>query len=259
MSTRTIAVVQTRLGSTRLPRKVLRDLGGQPVLAWVVARLRRATSLDDLVIATTVLPEDDELVHWCDERGVNVVRGHPEDLLDRYLLAGRQYQADVLVRVTSDCPLIDPAVVDAVVGQFRRLPGIDYCSNTLEPRTYPRGLDAEVFALDALERASREDLDPGSREHVTPHLKDADGYSRARVDLVDDLSGVRWTVDTVEDLSALRLLVAHFDDNDSVSWVDALDAWNAHPEWGRINAHIQQKPVLKTGPLPGVADGGQVE
>lgn len=244
---RVVAVVQARLGSTRLPRKVLSSLGGSTVLGWVVGRLERAERLHEIVIATTWLAEDDPIEQWCLEHGVTLVRGHPTDLLSRYVLAAQVSEADVVVRVTSDCPLIDPGLVDNVVDRLMAH-RVDYCSNTLEPRTFPRGLDAEAFTVAALVRSDREDLDPGTREHVTPHMKSAPGYSRFAVTSVADRSDIRWTIDTTDDLRAVRALVEDFGGEDTFSWQEALARWDAHPEWNAINAHVEQKQVIPTLP-----------
>ena len=156
---RIVAVIQARMGSTRLPGKVLKPLAGQPVLARVVDRVRRARHVDEVVVATTTLPADDVLADLCRTRGWACERGSEEDLLDRYHAAAAAHHADAVVRITSDCPVIDPGVVDRVVEAFLVQP-CDYASNTLEPRTFPRGLDTEVFSQAALELAWREDDNP---------------------------------------------------------------------------------------------------
>ncbi|MGD9796220.1 MAG: hypothetical protein AB7V43_22365, partial [Acidimicrobiia bacterium] len=148
-------------------------------------------------------------------------------------------------RITSDCPMVDPDVVDHIVGVLHRDPSLDYCSNTLEPRTFPRGIDVEAFTMEALERSNIADRDPGTREHVTPHMKSADGFNRLGVFHSVDLSPIRWTVDTPEDLDVLRRIFRAFDGDDTFSWTDALDVWDRHPEWNAINRHIEQKPVIR--------------
>jgi spore coat polysaccharide biosynthesis protein SpsF len=240
----TVVVVQARLGSTRLPAKVLADLAGRPVLDRVLNRLARSDRIDEVVVATTWLPEDDALVDWCGRAGWTVDRGHPTDLLDRYLKSARAHHAAVVVRVTSDCPMIDPNLVDDVIAELQADARLDYCSNTLEPRTFPRGLDVEVFTVGALERSAHADRDPGTREHVTPHMKSAQGIHKRGVYNSEDLSAIRWTVDTPEDLEVVRRVYSAFDGDDAFTWHDALRVWTEHPDWHRINAHIQQKPVI---------------
>lgn len=239
---RTVAVIQARTGSTRLPGKVLLPLLGEPLLSHVVRRVSRASSLDATVVATTLAPGDDVIVQLAASEGWLVERGSETDLLGRYLGAALAHRADRIVRVTSDCPLVDPGVIDQVVSVFDG-GQVDYASNTLEPRTYPRGLDVEAMTLAALERAAREDDDPRSREHATPYIYRHPTLFRLRaVRLPVDLSRHRWTVDTAEDYE----LVRHIYDaigRDDFSWREALAVVEAHPAWSQLNRHVQQKPL----------------
>ncbi len=166
---RTVAIIQARVGSTRLPGKVMKPLLGDPMLSIVVRRVARARTVDEVVVATTTLPEDDAIAALAASEGWALERGSETDLLERYLEAARAHEADVVVRITSDCPIIDPEVIDRTVAAFRD-GDVDYASNTLEPRTYPRGLDVEVVSAGALELAGREDRDPAWREHATPYI-----------------------------------------------------------------------------------------
>jgi len=238
-----VAIVQARMGSTRLPGKVMLDLLGEPVLVRDVNRLRRSKMLDEIVIATTNLPADDLIVSLCKERGWKYSRGDESDVLDRYYQAARSCNADVIVRVTSDCPMIDPEVVDRVIRVFLDLPGIDYVSNTLPPRTFPRGLDTEVMTFEALERAWTEDEDPKLREHVTPYIyRNPEKFQTRSVLNERDLSSHRWTLDTPEDLAFIRAVYEHFE-NDDFTWVDVLEYLDEHPEIVGINREIQQKVI----------------
>jgi spore coat polysaccharide biosynthesis protein SpsF len=239
-----VAVIQARMGSTRLPGKVLLDLAGDVVLARCVNRTCRAQTLDEAMVATTVQSADDAIVRLCAERGWSCFRGSEEDLLDRYYQAAVAYQADVVVRITSDCPLIEPEVIDRVVQEFlERQPEVDYACNVLPQRTFPRGLDTEVMRFDALERAWREDLNPAWREHVTPYIQHNPGlfYIHSVVNEVD-YSYMRWTVDTPEDLAFVRRIYDHFEHN-LFSWREVLAALEQHPEWLEINRHVQQKVI----------------
>lgn len=239
-----VAIIQARMGSTRLPGKVLRDLAGEPVLVRCVNRLQRAQMLDEVVVATTVQNADQAIVRLCTERGWPCFRGSEEDVLDRYYQAAIAHQADVVVRVTSDCPLIEPEVVDRVIGEFLdRQPGLDYAANTLPPRTFPRGLDAEVIRCDALERAWREDRNPAWREHVTPYVyRNPERFSLYGVTNEADYSHMRWTVDTPEDLAFVRRIYDHFG-HDLFSWREVLAVLKEHSEWMAINHHVQQKAI----------------
>jgi spore coat polysaccharide biosynthesis protein SpsF (cytidylyltransferase family) len=244
---RVVGIVQARMGSSRLPGKVLHDIAGHTMLERVVARLRQATSVDEVVIATSVLPQDDVLVEACETLGVRVGRGDPHDLLSRYARVAESCDADVVVRVTSDCPFVDPDVASAVVDLLVHADGdLDYAANTLEPRTFPRGLDVEAMTVDTLLDADRRDRDPGTREHVTPFVRDSGRYRLGAIRHEDDLSAIRWTVDTDDDLAAARALAGHFDGDVHPPWPQLLAAWLDHPEWERLNRHVRQKPVERT-------------
>jgi spore coat polysaccharide biosynthesis protein SpsF len=241
---KTVAIVQARMGSTRLPGKVLQDLAGEPMLARVVNRTCRAKTLQEVVIATTTNMVDDVIVKLCEDRGWSWFRGSEEDVLDRYYHAAKKYQADFIVRITSDCPLIDPEVIDHVVQEFlERQPEVDYASNTWPRRTLPRGLDTEVMRMDVLERAWREDRNPAWREHVTPYIyRNPDRFRIHNVVSPVDYSAMRWTVDTQEDLAFVRKIYDYFG-HDRFSWREVLKVLEEHPEWVEINRYVQQKVV----------------
>jgi spore coat polysaccharide biosynthesis protein SpsF len=241
---RSVAIVQARMGSTRLPGKVLLDLAGEPVLVRTVERTRRAETLDEVVIATTTAPADDALADFCAERGWPCERGDENDLLDRYYHAASAHDADLVVRITSDCPFMDPALIDRVVRAFLANQPADYASNTkIPPSTYPPGMDVEVMWFDALARAWREDDDPAWREHVTPYLyRHPELFGLLRVPGEIDLSGYRWTVDTPEDLAFCERIYQHFG-HDRFTTADVYAALLDHPEWIAINQHVEQKQV----------------
>jgi len=238
---RTVAIIQARMGSSRLPGKVLKDLGGRPMLVWVVERARRARLVDAVVVATTVEPADDPIEALCQERGYACWRGHPYDVLDRYYQAARHYQAEIIVRLTADCPLLDPGLVDATV-QALLDQGADFAANRLPPpwhRTYPIGLDTEVCTWEALERAWREAQAPHHREHVMPYLYEQPGRFRVVIlDAEEDFGHLRWTVDTPEDLEVVRRLLDLLGKRDDFTWRDVLALWQAHPELAAINAGV---------------------
>ncbi|MEX0716126.1 MAG: glycosyltransferase family protein [Planctomycetaceae bacterium] len=241
---KTVAIVQARVGSSRLPGKVFQDIAGAPMLRRVMDRLGRARELDAIVVATTTEPGDAAIEDFCRAAGWTCSRGSELDVLDRYHHAARIAGADVVVRITSDCPLIDPGLVDEIVAAFRnRQPGLDYLSNTIGRRTYPRGLDVEVFSFAALERAWREDDDPAWREHVTPYIyRRTDRFRCETFEQEADHSGWRWTVDTAADLEMVRRIHEHFG-HDEFTWQAALRACLEHPEWAELNHHIEQKSV----------------
>jgi spore coat polysaccharide biosynthesis protein SpsF len=192
------------------------------------------------VVATTVEAGDDPIEQLASTEGWPLVRGSEQDLLDRYLLAARTHRADVVIRITSDCPLIDPGLIDAVVAALMDT-GADYASNTLPPRTYPRGLDVEAMTMPALETAGREDRDPASREHATPFLyRNPDRFRLVAVPGEEDLSAHRWTLDTVEDYALIERIYEAIG-HDDFAWTDALVLLEANPEWSHLNRHVPQK------------------
>ncbi|HEV8698336.1 MAG TPA: glycosyltransferase family protein [Candidatus Limnocylindrales bacterium] len=245
-SRRTVAIIQARMGSERLPGKVLLPLLGEPMLTRVVRRTARAGRLDEVVVATTDQPADDAIVELADREGWHVVRGSAHDLLDRYVVAARAHDAEVIVRITSDCPLIDPEVIDRTIAAFDAA-DVDYASNSLEPRTFPRGLDVEVVSRAALERAWREDADPAWREHATPYVyRHPEAFRVLAVRSEDDQSEQRWSVDTPEDYELVRRIYEAIG-RDDFGWREALAVVVAHPDWAALNRHIVQKPLPPAG------------
>lgn len=234
-------VVQARLGSTRLPGKVLRPILGRPLLDYQMERLARIAHPHVTVLATTVDPRDDPLVLYAHEHGIPVVRGPEDDVLARYALAADEHGATIIVRVTSDCPLLDPLVVDTVIARFM-VGDVDYASNTIR-RTYPRGLDVEVLSADALAIASREASQEWDREHVTPYVYGhPERFRVAQVTTDKDWSQERWTVDTPEDLALIeRILGALYPVDPAFGWLDVVALLDRHPDWRRLNAHVAQK------------------
>jgi spore coat polysaccharide biosynthesis protein SpsF len=237
-----VAIIQARMGSTRLPGKVLRDIAGDTMLARVVRRAQLARSLSAVVVATSVAPSDDAIVAECARLGVPVFRGHEQDVLDRYWQAACAHQADVVVRITADCPLVDPGVVDQVVAAFRDARP-DYASNVLE-RTYPRGLDTEVMALATLEQTWREADRPYQRAHVTPYIyQNPDRFRLLSVRADADYSAYRWTVDTPEDLAFVQAVYARLRDKPAAPWTVVLTLLTGEPDLAEMNRDIQQKAL----------------
>jgi spore coat polysaccharide biosynthesis protein SpsF len=236
-----VAIVQARMGSTRLPGKVLRDLGGETMLARVVSRLRRSSRISELVVATTDQPSDGAIVEECRRLSVDSSRGDQDDVLDRYFKAAQLASADIVVRVTSDCPFIDPGITDKTIEAFtNKLP--DYASNTIV-RTYPRGLDTEVMSFAALSRAWQEASRPHEREHVTPYIFEhpAD-FELLSVVGDQDYSGHRWTVDTPEDLAFAQAIYDRLQSG-IFSWIEVLDLLEREPELVELNRCVVQKSL----------------
>ncbi|MCG2727425.1 MAG: glycosyltransferase family protein [Candidatus Methanoperedenaceae archaeon] len=220
------------------------DLAGESMLGRCIRRTNRAQTVDNVVVATTLQPADDVIVDLCSKNGWPCFRGSENDLLDRYYRAAIVYLADVVVRITSDCPLIEPEVIDRVVREFLNLqPEVDYTSNVIPRRTFPRGLDTEVMRFDVLEKAWREDLNPAWREHVTSYIqRNPDQFRLYGIMNEVDFSHMRWTVDTPEDIAFVRLIYEHFA-HDHFSWSEVLALLEKHPEWLEINQHVVQKIV----------------
>lgn len=192
-----VAIVQARMSSTRLPGKVMKPIAGRPILWHVVNRLSAASLIDEIVVATTTGPEDDIIEEWCKLNGTSFSRGSLEDVLDRYYRAAESFGARTVVRVTSDCPLIDPALVDRAIERFNE-GGFDHVS---VDSSFPDGLDAEVFSFEALRRAHCEAALASEREHVTPYIwKNPGAFTLGKIKSEVDLSGMRWTVDDERDL-----------------------------------------------------------
>jgi spore coat polysaccharide biosynthesis protein SpsF len=239
--TKVVCIIQARMGSTRLPGKVLKDLGGATVLARTVNRMRLARSLNEIVVATSIEGTDDAIVDEAGRLGVRSFRGSEQDVLDRYYHAALDSEATVVVRVTSDCPLVDPRVADEVIDAFRR-ERADYASNTLV-RTYPRGLDVEVMTMDALTDAWSNAEEAYQRTHVTPYLyENPDSFRLHSVTGDADHSEHRWTVDTLEDLEFIRALYAAAGSREDISWKDLLVA-ATRSELPKMNRDVRQKSL----------------
>jgi spore coat polysaccharide biosynthesis protein SpsF len=225
------------MGSTRLPHKVLADIAGRSLISRVLERVRAASTLDDLVVATTLEAADDTLVELIRKtEDCRVFRGSRDDVLDRYYRAAELARADVIVRVTADDPLKDPGVIDRAVSEFRADPLLDYCSNTLQP-TFPEGLDIEVFGRSALDESWREARLPSEREHVTPYIWSRPGKFRLRnFSHTENLSEWRWTVDKAEDLTFMRAVFHEFHERPLVPYTELIDWLKRHPEIRALNA-----------------------
>jgi spore coat polysaccharide biosynthesis protein SpsF len=235
------AVIQARTGSTRLPGKVLEDLGGHPVLEWVVRAAQAATQIDTVIVATSTLAGDDVVADLADSLGVPVVRGSENDVLSRYVGALDAYPADAIVRLTADCPLLDPGLIDAVAGVWAASPTHDYVS-TLVVRCLPRGLDVELVTAGALRVVDRIAVGH-DRVHVTSLLYAVPtAYRLLGVCVTPPANDLRVTLDTREDLALLRALVAELPDAPP-AWSDVVAVLRARPDLVAINSGVRQKPL----------------
>jgi spore coat polysaccharide biosynthesis protein SpsF len=236
------AVIQARTGSARLPGKVLEDLGGRPVLEWVVRAAAAATTIDTVIVATSTLAGDDAVADLGDSLGVAVVRGSENDVLSRYVAALDAHPADAVVRLTADCPLLDPTLIDAVAGAWTAAPMYDYVS-TILVRCLPRGLDVELATAAALRAVDRVALGH-DRVHVTSLLyAQPTPYRLLGLCVTPPANDLRVTLDTAQDLALLRALVAELPDAPP-AWGDVVAILRARPDLVAINAGVQQKPLV---------------
>ncbi|MEW6400787.1 MAG: glycosyltransferase family protein [Chloroflexota bacterium] len=262
MNPKVVAIIQGRMSSSRLPGKILADIEGQPMLQRVFIRTSRAATVTETIFATTTDPSDDPVAEYCDFSGIPFVRGSLYDVLDRYYQAAKQTKADVVVRVTADCPVIDPLLIDDVVNAVISNWEFDFAANRLPPpwgRTYPIGLDTEVCTFAVLERAWNEAKEPQHREHAMPYFYEGvkltrqsraletgispRGFKVALLHHTTDFGDYRWTVDTAEDLEFIRQVYGHFEGRDDFSWKEVLDLVHVNPKLMDINANVQHKTL----------------
>ena len=230
-----LCILQARVSSTRLPGKVLKPILGEPMLARQVERIARAERVDALTVATSDEATDDGVAGLCERLGVDSYRGSLDDVLDRFYQAAHRSEPSHVMRLTGDCPLTDPAILDALV-ELHLAGGFDYSSN-VEERTYPDGLDAEIFSRDLLARAWREATDPYEREHVTPFMRQGPG-GRGRLKDRIDRSNLRWTVDFPEDFAfASRVFEELYPSDPAFGAEDVHRLLLAHPEIAALNAN----------------------
>ena len=238
------AIIQARMGSTRLPGKVLEDIGGKTMLARVVLRTKQARLLHEAIVATTTARNDDAIVDECQRLDFEVYRGEEHDVLDRYYQTAVAYKLDIIVRITSDCPLIDPTLIDQIIGEFLSKEP-DYASNVVK-RSYPIGLDVEVMTINALEHAWRKADQPYERTHVTPFIYENPSlFHLMQISGEVDYSHYRWTVDTHEDLAFVRTIDKRFGNMDNIGWKKVIRLLESEPELAEINRHIRQKLLME--------------
>jgi len=283
MKPRVIAIIQGRMSSSRLPGKILADIAGQPMLQRVFMRTSRAATVTETIFATTTDASDDPVAEYCEFSGIPFTRGSLYDVLDRYYQAASQSKADVVVRITADCPVIDPALIDdavnAIWGRLEGMPdpldsldrpllpdelvfAADFVCNRLPPpwhRTYPIGLDVEVCTFAALQKAWKEAKEHQHREHAMPYFYEGvqfsaisrqlsvgtspRGFRIAILNHTTDFGDYRWTVDTPEDLEFMRQVYSRFDGRDDFTWKEVLDLVHDEPKLMEINSGVQHKTL----------------
>ena len=261
MKPKVVAIIQGRMSSSRLPAKILADIEGQPMLQRVFIRTSRAATVTETIFATTIDPSDDPVAEYCDFSGIPFTRGSLYDVLDRYYQTAKQAKADVVVRVTADCPVIDPSLIDDVVNTLLD-DEYDFVCNRLPPpwpRTYPIGLDVEACTFAVLEQEWKEAKEPQHREHVMPYFYEEvklsavshqrsegvspRGFRIALLNHITDFGDYRWTVDTPEDLEFIRQVYGHFNGRDDFTWKEVLVLVHNEPELMQINANVRHKTL----------------
>ena len=233
-----VAIVQARMGSTRLPNKVMKPIGGVPMIELLLKRLVKCQGLDQIVVATSVDTINQPLVEHVRRLGFACEQGSENDVLERYVQVAENHQADVVVRITGDCPLVDPVLVENCIREFHQQK-VDYFSNT-SPPTYPDGLDIEVMQLSALKQAADKTNKPFDREHVTPYIRESKVFSKAALQNNADLSGLRWTVDDPEDFEVIANVFEHFSPNLHFGWKDVLTLQKLEPGLFAANQKISR-------------------
>jgi spore coat polysaccharide biosynthesis protein SpsF len=238
-----VIIDQARMTSTRFPCKVLKKVLNKSLLEYQIERLKRVKLVDQIVVATTTNDTDHLIVDLCEHLLIDYFQGSEEDVLERYYQAAKKYKADLVVRITSDCPLIDPQVINQVIQFYLdNQTKYDYVSNSLK-RTYPRGMDTEIFSFQILEQAFYEAIEKPDREHVTPFInRQPNRYRLANISYSENQSHHRWTVDTPEDFELIqKILESLYPNNPYFSLEDNLKLLDKFPQWQKINAHIEQK------------------
>ena len=240
-----LAIVQARMGSTRLPNKVMREVDGIPLIELLLARLSHSIEIDQIVLATSIDSRNIPLVDHVTSLGYQSFQGSENDVLERFYFAAQQFSGDIIIRITGDCPLIDPQLVDEAVRKFKTN-NADYLSNT-NPPTFPDGLDIEVFTFAALQRAYNESNTSSDREHVTPYIRESGHFSTMNVASDTDFSNLRWTVDEDQDLEVVRFVVEHFTPNRLFSWKDVLEVYKTHSVELKRNSAIARNEGATMG------------
>lgn len=239
-----VALVQARMGSTRLPNKVMKPIGGVPMIEILLSRLSKAVELDQIVVVTSLDERNKPLITHVQKLGFACEQGSENDVLDRFVQAAKAHQADIVVRITGDCPLVDPALVDEVIRRFKAA-DVDYFSNIIPP-TYPDGLDIEVCAFKALEQAWQEADQPHDREHVTPYVRESGQFKVASMQHNQDFSALRWTVDELADFAVIENIFQHFYPRTDFSWDEVLNLQHQQPNINS-NQHLNRNEGASMG------------
>ena len=234
----TIAFIQARMGSIRLPNKVMKTVNGKPLIEYLLLRVAKAKLIDKVVVASSVNSNNDPLVSFVNSLGFETYRGSEQDVLSRFYEAAKFHKATTVLRITADCPLVDPNLIDSLIEEYFNS-GTDYATNTLPP-TYPDGLDIEVFSFQSLERAYQEAVAPNEREHVTPYIRYSGQFKIHNTVNKIDYSDRRWTVDEVDDFEVVSNIFQYFHPDIYFDWENIIKIENLRPEMFQKNKHIKR-------------------
>ena len=240
-----VAIIQARMNSSRLPGKVLMPIMERPMLWHVAHRIKKGRLINKLVIATTITKKDEAIVRFCKKNNLDFYKGNEENVLDRYYQTAKIFKAETILRITADCPLIDPKVLDGIIKFYiARKDKIDYVSNTLK-RTYPHGLDAEIFSFKVLERIWQEAKEPYQKEHVTPYIYEhPEKFCIGNIKNHKNYSYLRWTVDTEKDLKFVREIYKRLYKNNRIFCMqEILNLLKKEPQLLKINKGVRQKQL----------------
>jgi glutamate-1-semialdehyde 2,1-aminomutase len=242
-----VAIIQARMGSIRFPNKVMKPVVGKPMIGLLIDRLSKSKKINQIVLATSLDTKNDTLEEYVKGLGISVFRGSEHNVLERYYLVAKDAMAETVIRITGDCPLIDPYLVDKVIEKFE-MDQVDYCSNTGK-LCYPDGLDTEVFTFVALEEAYKNSRDERDREHVTPFIQEQKNFKRSTYLPKENYSNLRWTVDEKEDFIVIERVFGHFAPKVDFRWEEVLELNLKHPEMFQENQHLVRNKgaVLNTG------------
>jgi spore coat polysaccharide biosynthesis protein SpsF len=249
------AIVQARMGSTRLPGKTMADICGKPLLEHVIERVKHSKLISEIIVATTDKKKDDKIVELCKKLGIKCYKGSENNVLDRYYQCVKEFRADIIVRITADNPFVDPEVTDKIIKVFLGDGNFDYVSNTVKP-TYPEGINAEVFTFSALAKAWKEAKKPTDKEHVTPYMwNNPEVFKIQNIENDIDLSYMRWTLDTKEDMNFIKEIYKRLYKPGKIFLMrDILDVLKKEPRLAEINSGIERFASLKEARTIGDCD-----
>jgi len=240
-----VAIIQARMGSTRLPGKVMRLIDGLPVIEIMLRRLDLSNEIDQILVATSIEHQNITLKNHVTDLGFECEMGSEENVLSRVYHAAKKYQSDIVIRITGDCPFVDAELVDSIVREFKASK-VDYCSN-VAPATYPDGLDVEVFSFAALEQTFFADTTDFDKEHVTPYIRSSGMFKIKNISFTKDLSDLRWTLDEIDDFVVINKVFEYFKPKIDFSWLDILSLHGTHPDFFLANQKAKRNEGLKMG------------